>query len=89
MDEQIVRPAEAFRLTGLRRSAFRDNLVNTGVLTKVRLGRRAVGFLKSEIMAWISERAAEAKLAAKQAKPKSTQPRKSGRYQGRSGAAEA
>ena len=79
-DEQIVRPAEAERLTGLRRTAFRENLVDTGILTKIQISRRAVGYLKSEVMAFIAERAAAAKQKAAKPNKPAAQPRTSGRY---------
>lgn len=72
--EEIVRPKEAQRILALGETAFRD-LVNEVGFVKVRISRRAVGYLRSEIMAYIAARVAEARAA--KAKPNT------GRYQRR------
>jgi predicted DNA-binding transcriptional regulator AlpA len=51
----IVRIKEAMALTGLGRTSI-HHLCKAGAFKKVRLGKRAVGFLRHELQAWIESR---------------------------------
>lgn len=56
MTEIILRLPDVIARTGLRRSAIYIR-IKQGEFRPVRLGPRAIGFLKSEVDAWIAERA--------------------------------
>jgi predicted DNA-binding transcriptional regulator AlpA len=61
MPKVIVRPKEAYRRTGLGRTSFKKEFLDTGRLVPVPLGRRAVGYLESEVDELIDELAANRK----------------------------
>jgi prophage regulatory protein len=55
MTDHILRLPDVVARTGLRRSSIYLR-IKAGELKPVRLGPRAIGFLASEIDAWISHR---------------------------------
>lgn len=56
MDEEILRLSEVKKVTGLSRSSIYE-MERTGRFPKRRrIGLRAVGWLKGDIMQWIAER---------------------------------
>ncbi|WP_410497709.1 helix-turn-helix transcriptional regulator [Chitinibacter sp. S2-10] len=62
---QIVRPAEAQRITGLPRSVFyakqkiNDHLYDPTFPKSVKLGARARGYILQELQSWIEARMLE------------------------------
>jgi predicted DNA-binding transcriptional regulator AlpA len=59
MPHQILRPAEAWKRLGIKRSTFYSEFVATGRLRLVKLGERATGVLEHELDHLIDEMAAE------------------------------
>ncbi|SDR31335.1 transcriptional regulator, AlpA family [Rhizobiales bacterium GAS113] len=55
MPKILVRPKEAMRRLGVGHSFFWQEIVGTGRLNKVQLGRRAVAFLESDLDQLIGE----------------------------------
>lgn len=56
MDDPILRPKQAMALLGIKRSALYA-WVKSGLLVKpIKLGRRATGWRKSQLDAFIEER---------------------------------
>lgn len=56
MDERIIRPSEAAKMTGRSKvSLWRDERAGK-FPRRVRIGANAVGWRLSEIQAWIAER---------------------------------
>jgi predicted DNA-binding transcriptional regulator AlpA len=51
----IVRVKEAMALTGLGRTSI-HHLCKAGAFRKIKIGKRAVGFLRHEVLAWIESR---------------------------------
>ena len=60
MAEQIHRRPEVERLTGLSRSTIYAMIAARNFPRPVRLGKRAVGWRNSDIVAWLAERAPSA-----------------------------
>ena len=48
----IVRVKEAMALTGLGRTSI-HHLCKAGAFRKIKIGKRAVGLLRHEVLAWI------------------------------------
>lgn len=60
----ILRRKQVEQRTGLRRSTIYDAMRRNEFPAPIRLGARSVGWLSSEIEAWISARIAESRQAA-------------------------
>jgi excisionase family DNA binding protein len=59
MPHQILRPNEAWKRLGVKRSTFYSEFVASGRLRLVKLGERARGVIESELDALIDEMARE------------------------------
>lgn len=57
-DERILRLQELTTLTGLSKSGVYQSIQDNGFPKPIKLGRRASGWLQSEVSGWIAERAA-------------------------------
>jgi len=65
MSESIIRLPEVQARTGLSRSTIYDRLKSDPSFPrKISLGARAIGFVESEIEAWIQNRIAESRGTA-------------------------
>lgn len=60
----VLRRAETLSRTGLPESTLYRLMANGQFPRQLKLGPRAVGWLESEVNAWIAERAAERDRAA-------------------------
>ena len=63
-DLTIVRLREVERMTGLRRSSIYQRAAERSFQRPLKLGERASGWLRREIVAWVEERIAERDSAA-------------------------
>lgn len=57
-NEEIIRRRVVEQMTGLKRSAIYEGIQEGRFPRQVKLGPRAVGWRKSDIVKWISERPA-------------------------------
>lgn len=55
----IIRIAEMMALTGRRRSALYEDIAAGRMPRQIKIGPRAVGWLRSDVERWIAERVAE------------------------------
>lgn len=58
MEERMVRKQEAMTITGLRYTAFHEE-VKKGRIRPIKIGVRAVAYLESELQEWIRDRVEE------------------------------
>lgn len=79
-DFEIVRKKEAQRMVPLGSTAF-DDLAAAAGWTKIKISQRAVGYLRSELQAYIAARVEEAKAAAAAKKARAAQAKPTRRYQ--------
>lgn len=56
---RVLRKKEVQSITGLSNSALRDRMLRNEFPQKISLGARAVGWIDSEIYAWLNQRIAE------------------------------
>jgi len=59
MPQQILRPAEAWKRLGVKRSTFYNEFVATGRVRLIKIGERARGVLEHELDQLIDEMAAD------------------------------
>ena len=59
MEERIMRRPEIERVTGLSRSAIYAGMQQNRFPKPIKLGPRAVGWIESDIKAWIEEARSE------------------------------
>jgi len=64
MTNQILRLADVQKLTGLSRSSIYQQMSDDMFPHSVKLGKRAVGWIESEIAEWISDRISATRKAA-------------------------
>ena len=56
--DEIIRLADLPKFTGLKRTQIQHYVANGGFPQPIRLGERAKGWLRSEVVAWQQERIA-------------------------------
>ena len=61
--KQIIRPSDVIKRIGLSRSSLYKHMAAGTFPQSIALGDRAIGFLSSDIDAWIDSRIASSKVA--------------------------
>jgi prophage regulatory protein len=62
-DKKIIRPTDVIKKIGLSRSSLYKHMAAGTFPQSITLGDRAIGFLSSDIDAWIDSRIASSKVA--------------------------
>jgi prophage regulatory protein len=62
MSSQIIRLKQVLKKTGLSRSCIYNLIAKNDFPTRIQLSERSIGFLESEVDAWIEERAANSRV---------------------------